>query len=720
MARRKVEPTHTPPAPPLDEQGWQQIGRYWREIGGTTLLLFAILCLLNLPNWTQSSLLGYFTTLLKQIFGWQAALVLALIALVGASLALRWWAWWPYLQTRTAGLIGVLILSALPLTHILQGATYEEAYAGNAGGLLGWAFSLPLQLWGGLRTLFLLYLITAIVIFCWHRGYTRADVVRWLVWMAGRLQFWAEQLLEDPDEEPVRTLSADELPVKPTSPRLTQARLRAKEGLSENRPKQYDDPLPLLHLLEQGEDGVSGYLDTERCGEIIIQTLQDFGLDGQIVGVQQGPTITQFGLEPGFIPRAEGMQKVRVAQIANLRADLALALQVSRLRIEAPVPGKGYVGIELPNPQAAIVRLREGMESAEFRAINHPLVVALGQNVAGRTIAVTLAKMPHLLIAGTTGSGKSVCIKGLITCLIANNPPERVKLVLIDPKRVEMIRFNGLPHLLGPTEVEGERIIGVLRWLVQEMEARYEAFSAVNARNINAFNQQRVAEGGEPLPFIVIFIDELADLMVQFSAETERMLCRLAQMARATGMHLVVATQRPSTDVITGLIKANFPARIAFAVASSIDSRVVLDSTGAEQLLGNGDMLFLSADASVPTRLQGCFVSEEEIDALLDYWQQHRPKTAEQKPPWEKVLARMKIVDETDDELERAIAICQQADTISTSLLQRKLRLGYPRAARLMEHLYEMGLVEDPKTGGKTRKTYINPEDGDPLDREPS
>ncbi|MGH2537694.1 MAG: DNA translocase FtsK, partial [Candidatus Promineifilaceae bacterium] len=417
--------------------------------------------------------------------------------------------------------------------------------------------------------------------------------------------------------------------------------------------------------------------------------------------------------------------KVRVSQIAALQNDLALALAVPRLRIEAPVPGRGIVGVEVPNAETSLVRLRPVLESEAFSRQRSRLAVALGRDVAGAPVATDLARLPHLLIAGTTGAGKSVLLNGLITCLACNNTPEQLRLVMIDPKKVELIRFNGLTHLLGKVEVEGDRITGVLRWLTAEMDHRYQVFSLLGAKNLADYNRKLGRREGKaaaiandldvkPLPNIAVFVDELADLMAAYPADTERTLCRLAQMARATGIHLVVATQRPSTDVITGLIKANFPARASFAVASGVDSRVILDTVGAEQLLGKGDMLFLAPDASAPVRVQSCFVSDREIEAVVGHWQRTLPGWEAETAPWEKLVAKEAYISGRDDMLEEAIALAQRVDTISTSLIQRRLRVGYPRAARLMEALYEMGLVEDAKEGGKTRRTYVDEAD-DPL-----
>ena len=454
-------------------------------------------------------------------------------------------------------------------------------------------------------------------------------------------------------------------------------------------------------------------------------------------------------------------QKVRVGQIAALQNDFALALSAASLRIEAPIPGRGLVGLEVPNSSTTTVDLRGLLEGEAFRkmAEKAPLAFALGRDVSGTPINADLGRMPHLLIAGTTGSGKSVCISAICICLAMNNRPEDLKFVMIDPKMVELTRFASLPHLIGKPESALERIPAVLRWVVREMDQRYKKFAEVGSRNLQDYNDLLKKRGEEPLPRIVLMIDELADLMMQSPIETEKTLCRLAQMARATGIHMIVATQRPSVDVVTGLIKANFPARISFSVASSIDSRVILDQVGAESLLGRGDMLFLNPEAGTPMRVQGCWVSEKETDKVLDWWvDQIAHERAEQglsdvaelpseeeyvankKPeldtPWDMLIAEIAHEramassgrggrggaggGEGDDEggddelVKRAMDIIQASGSVSTSLLQRKLRIGYPRAARLMEELQEMGYVGGAsKQAGKGREVKAAAEDSD-------
>ncbi len=334
-------------------------------------------------------------------------------------------------------------------------------------------------------------------------------------------------------------------------------------------------------------------------------------------------------------------QKVRVSQISALSRDLALRLSAERLRIEAPVPGRSFVGIEVPNPRSTVVRLRPILESETFQRLSSPLAIALGQDVSGQPVVADLARMPHLLIAGTTGSGKSVCIAALTACLVMNNTPDELRMAMLDPKMVELVRFNGLPHLLGKVETEIERMLGVLRWALAEMDHRYRLLEEARVRDLEAYNRKLERKKAPALPRIVVLIDELADLMMSAPDQTEQSLVRLAQMARATGIHLVVATQRPSTDVVTGLIKANFPARISFTVASSIDSRVILDTSGAETLLGRGDMLFLNPEQGAPVRSQGVFVTDQEIEKVIDYWQKMRPPELKLPPPGKSCSTRM-------------------------------------------------------------------------------
>ena len=446
--------------------------------------------------------------------------------------------------------------------------------------------------------------------------------------------------------------------------------------------------------------------------------LKFFGAPATVVEIRRGPTVTMFGVEPGYIEsRGGAVRRVRVSKIASLADDLALALAAKRVRIQAPVPGKGYVGIEVPNDNPALVTLRQVIESDAFRRLKSPLRIALGKDVAGHPVAVDLAAMPHLLIAGATGSGKSVCVNGIITTFLLHNTPETLRLLLVDPKRVELSAYNGVPHLLSPVIVDVERVVGALQWLAHEMERRYKLLAKHGARNIAAYNAKAEAEGREKLPYLVLVVDELADLMMLAPETTERVITRLAQLARATGIHLILATQRPSVDVVTGVIKANFPARIAFAVASGTDSRVIIDQPGAERLLGRGDMLFMAPDAPEPMRLQGAFVSDEEIRRVVEYWRNFRRADVpgiggivdapppgiplKQKPLWEEMEGEEN--KPSDPLWDKAVEVVRAEGKASASLLQRRLRIGYTRAARLVDEMEERGIVGPPKDGTGVR-----------------
>ena len=428
-----------------------------------------------------------------------------------------------------------------------------------------------------------------------------------------------------------------------------------------------------------------------------------------MIGYRSGPTVTQFAVQPGYIKKTgtnendDQQMKVRVSKILGLKKDLALAISAQRLRIEAPVPGRSYVGIEVPNSRSSMVRLRSILDSQSFLKLNSPLAFILGKDVSGNPVVADLAKMPHLLVSGQTGSGKSVFIAALATTLAMNNHPEDLKLVMIDVKMVELIRFNGLNHMLGRVETNVERILGVLRWLVMEMEHRYKLLESARARDVISYNKKAKTK----LSRIVVIIDELADLMMSSPDQVEHHLIRLAQKARATGIHLVVATQRPSTDVVTGLIKANFPARLAFSVASGVDSRVILDSSGAENLLGRGDLLFLNPEIGNPIRAQGVLVTDEEIEKLIAYWQKNSQRE-QGLTPWEMIISEP--AEDSDDVLiDQAIEIVRSTQKASASLIQRKLKIGYPRAARLIDQMEEMGIIGPSSGGGREREVLVEP-----------
>ena len=467
--------------------------------------------------------------------------------------------------------------------------------------------------------------------------------------------------------------------------------------------------LPPISILDKALESELSQTDIEKRAQIIEEALTSYGVEAKVVQINAGPTVTQFGVEPGWDHKYKEIKekdkdgnikirlqetsktRVKVDRINSLGNDLALALAAPSIRIEAPIPGKSMVGIEVPNTTFGTVNLRAVIESATFQKANTKsnLTLALGKGAGGETIAADLAKMPHLLIAGATGSGKTVCLNATICCLLLHNTPDDVQFIMIDPKRVELVTFNSLSHLIAPVVVDTHKAVMALRWLSHEMDNRYREFAQAGARNIESYNKN--CRPGETMPYMVLVIDELADLMMTSFDEVEHLLCRLAQLARATGIHLIVATQRPSVDVVTGLIKANFPTRISFALTSQVDSRTILDSTGAEKLLGRGDMLYMPTDASKPKRLQGIFVSDAEIERLVYFWgNQRRPEIA--PVSFEDMTESALAAKETKDSmLDAARQLAEEHKDISSSFLQRRLRIGYPRAARIMEQLKEEG-----------------------------
>ena len=450
--------------------------------------------------------------------------------------------------------------------------------------------------------------------------------------------------------------------------------------------------------------------EIKRNVKIIETTLGTFGVECKVVGVNPGPAVTQYEIQPGA--------GVQVKRITALQNDLSLALAAAPLRIEAPIPGKSAVGIEVPNKSASLVTIREVLETAAFREGTNKLALGMGNDVSGQSIVADLTRMPHLLIAGATGQGKSVCINALITSLLFQVTPDHMRLLLIDPKRVELTGYNGLPHLALPVLVESHQAAAALRWAVAEMDRRYKMFSAEGVRNIAAYNEKATQRLARELPYIVIIIDELADLMMVAAGEIEELICRIAQLARAVGIHLIIATQRPSTDIITGLIKANIPSRIAFAVGSQVDSRVILDTGGAEKLLGRGDMLYQPVDAGKPTRIQGAFVSDPEVEAVVNFWKSQGPPRYMEEileegagSEWERGETTERKLDPLFARASRAVAAEGSA---SVSLVQRKFNVGYSRAGRIVDQLAEHRVVGSYQ-GSKSREVLMTLPDVDEL-----
>ena len=545
-----------------------------------------------------------------------------------------------------------------------------------------------------------------------------ADGVSGAVTAAKFNRFWNE-----PRQSPVLDQSAEESEAAEQQPVESETAVDAEEVDTDPAPAEAFDvrawAKPPMDLLEDAPESAISEEDIRETAETIVRTLTEYGVEVSIGQVRPGPTVTMYGLTPGWVRRTkqvkekdeEGNQvvrqeetnrtRVKVDSILSREKDLALALKTPSIRIETPVMGTSQVGIEVPNRNPSMVAERMVMESADFKRLRAKaaLPVALGKGSGGETEVIDLAKMPHLLIAGSTGSGKSVCLNAIISCLIMEKSPEEMRLLLIDPKRVELTPYNGIPHLLSPVVVETDKVVGLLKGLIQEMMDRYRKFESAGARNIEIYNQKVP----ERMPYIVVAVDELADLMMTAAFDVEQSLCRLAQMGRATGIHLIIATQRPSVDVVTGLIKANFPSRVAFAVSSQIDSRTILDTAGADKLLGRGDMLYLPIDASTPRRIQNVFISDREIEKLVTFWQS-TPR-GPRMPLHLRVVREEEKGHEAADEdsgggkpeedllMDKAIELGRIYSKLSTSLLQRRLRIGYPRAARLKDELEDRGII---------------------------
>jgi S-DNA-T family DNA segregation ATPase FtsK/SpoIIIE len=694
------------------------------EILGILLLLLALLTLLSLIPIERGALMEGWIGLLQVGVGWGVWLMP--IGFGGVGLWLIFVGLGRDVQVEREKPWGALLLFlfGLALLHLLAGGEEPQALAleGGGGGYLGYGLSQLLESALGTPATVLVLVTLCVVSLMMLLGMSLREM-----WVAlsgairqvldrGRLPRINVQgrkkstLLPDQQVAELPQAGAD-TDVIPTRPRGSVfPRIIGGEQAWHLPP--VDDILADSAELELSQAEIRARV------RIIEDTLASFGVPAKVVEVNQGPTVTQFGVEPGYVERRNSngrvdRAKIKVSKIANLVNDLALALAASPIRIEAPVPGRSIVGIEVPNSEIALVALRTVLESDVFRQIRGPLPIALGQDVAGNPIATDLGAMPHLLIAGATGSGKSVCVNAIIASLLCTRTPDEVQFIMIDPKMVELTTYNGIPHLRAPVVIELERVVGVLNWATREMDERYKGFNRARARNIEAYNQQLIARGEKPLPYVVVIIDELADLMMVSPDEVERSICRIAQMARATGIHLVIATQRPSVDVVTGLIKANFPARISFAVTSQVDSRVIIDMTGAEKLLGRGDMLFMAPDSSKLVRLQGCFVSDRELAALVRYWKGVRltqePIQAEavvQQPMWDALPleAALSQAAQDDDLLPRAIAIVQEHKRASTSMLQRQLRIGYSRAARLIDVMEERGIIGPEMGGSRTRE----------------
>ena len=776
------------------------------EVIGGALVVLALLTMLSLLSANRGGITTALIGALQLVFGIGTWLVPILVGMLGAWLALHEVTDQRFLTSQRLAGAGGLFLVFEGVLHFLAGETdFGIAARSRAGGgVIGWLFSEGLTRALGLPAAIGMLLVIALLsVFAitglslvdlgaalasaWHwlrgtspapdgmnvngqlpLGRSEPPLRRWwrriIGWRPPKLRLPQPAILPPPSEP------------APTPGRTATRTAPGRAPLSTGAPHIVGEGgqswrLPIVdEILEQSSELDIQGEDLRRRAQIIESTLDGFGVPVQVVEANQGPAVTQFGLRPGTVVRRnrkgeEKRSKVRVSRIQALASDLSLALAASPIRIEAPVPGRDIVGVEVPNVQISLVALRGVMEAEEFEGAKGPLRIGLGRDVSGQAVVTDLTRMPHMLIAGATGSGKSVCVNAIITALLLTHTPDTLRFLMIDPKRVELTVYNGIPHLISPVVVDVERAISVLQWATREMERRYKLFAKASARNIVTYNEKAEVRGEQPLSYIVILIDELADLMFSAPDEVERYICRLAQMARATGIHLVIATQRPSVDVVTGLIKANFPARISFAVTSLIDSRVILDSPGAEQLLGRGDMLYMAPDSSKLQRLQGCFVSDRESTRLVRYWrnaqtlveeakereipadldvigeesiaeQQPRPlpqarqETVQpaisaddplwipgqemlQQPLWEEMAAAEQTAADRDQMYDQAAAEVRRSGRASVSLLQRRLRIGYSRAARLIDQLEADGIVGPDLGGSRGREVLAPSEEAD-------
>lgn len=650
---------------------------------------------------SESTKLEFWRVFLTSNLGWTSYLSPLVFLVAGLVLQKFKWA-----MAQTNVLLGLLIVM---ISLASLSSPLDNTQAGDLGNLVWTELSGMLSGPGALLFLLAIFVVGIIVLF-------NTSLSQLVGVVASMFSFLNERIIEPIlgrfQEKPgfqnrklaVRVSGVDERPIRQAGKAAPVEPVVMADELVQNVAGQSKIwKYPSLSLLSEKIGSPADRGDVKKAAAQIEKTLDSFGIAARVAEINGGPAVTQYALELS--------SGTKIAKIANLQHDIALALAAptGTVRIEAPIPGKSLVGIEVPNHSLEVVGLKGILSSEEMAKNKSKLAVSLGRDTASKSMVVDIARMPHCLVAGTTGSGKSVLINSFICSLLFRNSPEELKLILVDPKRVELTNFNGIPHLLTPVIVEPEKIVSALKWAMAEMDRRYKLFQSVGVRNIQAYNEM---SGFQALPNIVIFIDELADLMMFAPVEVEDAITRIAQLARATGIHLVVATQRPSVDVITGLIKANIPCRIAFNVSSMVDSRVIIDQPGAEKLLGRGDMLFLPPDASKPMRIQGARVTDEEINSLIDCLKssgvapQYTSEVTEM--PVGRVGGRGGSSDggDQDDLFEEAVRTVCQYDRASSSLLQRRLRVGYARAARILDELEAAGIVGAGE-GSKPRDVLV-------------
>lgn len=691
------------------------------SVSAVLLLIFAGLTFISF--FAQAASVNFLIqSLLNKLFGWGVIIVPFILALSGLVLLQK--LKWRFVNLNT--LLGVLLFffASISLLHLLffdASSAYEKALLGEGGGLVGFkiqqilrtAFSTAgalLILLGGLALSLIVIFNTSLdqaVLFVGKLGrflweFAKNYLLRNLTTAIAdfRTKKSGEEFMVTEEQAEFEVVPSINEPVKGKSiPSKRTSEPQAEEAVANLPFSEQVWEYPSLDLLSDASELSAKRGDIKKNASTIESTLASFGIKAKVVEVNLGPAVTQYALDSA--------QGTKIAKITNLQNDLAMALAspTGSVRIEAPIPGKSLIGIEVPNYSASLVTLKGILGSELMQQARSKLTVALGLNVSGKPIIDDIARMPHVLIAGATGSGKSVLLHSFISTLLFRASPHEVKLILIDPKRVELTRYNGIPHLLTRVITDSEKALPALKWAIAEMDRRYKIFEETNARDINAYNE---LSGFQALPYIVIVVDELADLMTLAPAEVEKTITRLAQMSRATGLHLVLATQRPSVDVLTGLIKANIPCRIAFNVTSQVDSRVIIDQSGAEKLLGRGDMLYVPPDASKPTRIQGVFVSESELGKLVASLREKTVEVDYKEEVTEYTAAKVSEEQAPEDDLfaEAVRTVCEY-DRASASLLQRRLRIGYARAARLLDELEERGIVGEAD-GSRPRDVLIH------------
>ncbi len=636
----------------------------------------------------------------------------------------------PYHKLFGISFLFIIFLVFIHIRLLLLDNSYSLAMKGAGGGLLGYYFANSLYFYFGTKGAYLvlisLSLISALFItdvsyfYIFSKWGNKIKIVLNNIYnILKNIRTKISKITRRKEEPDYQEYETDEIPKKIFKIKRTK---KKEKKLEEETifDRDYQEPkqelrvdkyqFPPLSLLSDSyaEENTDTKLNIEENIKILESTFTNFGINAKVVGVIQGPTVTRYEIHP-----APG---VKISKITNLSNDIALSFAVASVRIEAPIPGKNAVGIEVPNRKRINVYLKEILQNSEFQNGKYKLPIALGIDIGGKPIIADLSELPHLLIAGATGSGKSVCINNIILSILYKLSPEKVKFLMIDPKRVELNIYNGIPHLLIPIITDASQAIKVLNWSISEMEKRFKIFAEAGVRNLDGYNEyvRNINNDTEPLPYIIIVIDELADLMLSSPVKAEESLCRLAQMTRATGIHLIIATQRPSVDIITGSIKVNFPSRIAFAVSTQVDSRTILDVNGAEKLLGNGDMLFSPVGVSKPIRAQGAFVVEKEIRNVVSYLMKYSPSPEYEQEVLEykksKGLLREREEEEEDELFNDAVSIIINSKQASISILQRKLRIGYTRAARLIDVMEKRGIV-GPYDGRNPRKILISNEE---------